>query len=366
LDAVSHQIERTEGKTFYCTHCDCYGYEGFGRGECNWCGSPSDASQCEHCARIPDINQMHHMTCMSCQQPMTETTVEQYYWRIGENYQNVAQAYADKPARECLKNYLVNALQNNEEGWAITRPGDAGLPMPALDNQPLHTWFMGLSGYHASVEEFLQAHPERGTFSDWWNTSTQLIHFLGFDCSYSHAIGYVAQQLNDPEGPPPGKFFTNRFLKLDGDDFSTSRGNAIWIRDMCTQYPSDSVRLFTALKAPETAVKNFVFDEFKTWHEDFFKALAQAIDQLPATRFSQDSGDDDWVIELQRAWDTHSNESTFSMSGMAECLCMLADRLIGSTLISSHFAWQTWAHMAQSICPNLANDIHKNLQGDFI
>ena len=49
-------------------------------------GTSSGASQCEHCARMPDINQIERMTCMSCNQEMSEVTVTQHVWKIGQNY----------------------------------------------------------------------------------------------------------------------------------------------------------------------------------------------------------------------------------------------------------------------------------------
>jgi methionyl-tRNA synthetase len=360
---VADQVVLRTGKVFYCASCECYGYEGFGRGHCNWCGTSSDASQCEHCARMPDINQMPSMTCMSCQQPMVETSVEQYVWRVGENYPAVAQVHKNKPMRQCLSDYLDTALSDVSEVWPITRPGDAGLQLDQLAQQPLHTWFMGLAGYQACVNSYLREYPERGSFAHWWNDQTQLIHFLGFDCSYSHAIGYVAQQLNDPQGPPPGQFITNRFLKLNGDDFSTSRGHAVWIRDMAAHYPADAIRLYTALFAPETAVKNFVQADFDLWFSSFFTPLALAVDAAGHAVLDAVAGDVeadplDSTEAFYQRWCEHASISQFSMAGMADALCGISDLLLGRSAIQSPKNWLRWAEMAQGLCPQLAAIIY--------
>lgn len=352
---VKHQIELRTRKTFTCPKCYCYGYEGFGRGICNWCGTSSDASQCEHCARMPDIEKMSEMTCMSCQQPMIEKQIEQFVWKIGENYDGIANAHKYLPARSCLTHYLDEALVNKDEVWAITRPGDAGLQLDELAEQPLHTWFMGLSGYKSCVKSFLREHPERGDFTDWWHDQTQLVHFLGFDCSYSHAIGYVAQQLNDPQGPPPGQFITNRFLKLDGDDFSTSRGHAIWIRDMTAKYPSDAIRLYTALHAPETHVKNFVQTDFELWFHSFFEPLAATIDNWTSTEEEKEAFN--LTEDYYNRWSQHATSESFSIVGMADTLCGLSDVLLGQTKNLSSKTWLRWAEMALPICPQLAASV---------
>lgn len=54
----------------YCEHCDKWGYEAFGRGNCDHCGSDSDASQCEECAHTPNASKMSNFRCKLCATPM--------------------------------------------------------------------------------------------------------------------------------------------------------------------------------------------------------------------------------------------------------------------------------------------------------
>jgi len=143
---VSHQVSLRPAKTFHCSACDLYGYEGFGRTHCNWCGTSSDTSQCEHCARVPDVEQITAMTCMSCQGPMSPVSVNLHVWDIGQNYPAVAAALRNQPQRACLTQFLDEVLADTRAQWQITRPGDAGLPVAALDYYPLHTWFLGMAG----------------------------------------------------------------------------------------------------------------------------------------------------------------------------------------------------------------------------
>ncbi len=355
LELVRDQIDVQERKTFYCESCDCYGYEGFGRGICNWCGTPSDASQCEHCARMPDINAMAAMTCMSCQEAMSPVTTVQHVWQIGQNYKAILEAHAEIPKRPCLEKYLNDALANSDETWGITRPGDAGLQLKELENKPLHTWFMGLTGYRSAVKSFLKEEPQRGTFEQWWHPDTQLVHFLGYDCSYSHAIGYVAQQLKDNTGPSVGQFITNRFLKLDGNDFSTSRGFAVWIKDITAQYPADAVRLYTALHAPETEVANFSMDHFKQWYRSFFTMLVKRLrhnwgtEDINTTEFDA----------IYKQWKIHSSMDDFSIAGMAQCLTTFSEQILSKGETVNRHHWLLWATMAESICPVLTQEIKR-------
>lgn len=357
---IAGQIELKAHKTFYCADCNLYGYEGFGRTECNWCGTSSDTSQCEHCARVPDVEQIAAMTCMSCQKAMQPVQVKQHIWKVGQNYPAVKAALRPRSLRPCLTNYLEEVLSNEHEQWPLTRPGDAGVSIAALDNYPLHTWFLGLSGYRSCVESYLAAHPERGEFAEWWSPDTELVHLLGFDCSYSHAVGYSSLLLADQTGPRPGTFITNRFLKLDGEDFSTSRGHAIWIKDLTGQYPADAIRLFSALTAPETAVSNFSREQFQDWYRQTF---------LPLIKQAEKVSDSGVVLTAEQQqhlrshpsrveWQLAASLEAFSIAGMARAALAFSEFIQADEALSAApEAWRVLAELVEPLCPDLAESI---------
>lgn len=269
-------LELKATPVFRCDACAVYGYEGLGRGHCNRCGASSDASQCEACARVPDVAHMQGMHCILCGGDMHRVPVTRYVWKIGAQYPAIAEALKALPKRAALETYLADVLRNTSDAWPVTRPGDAGLELDGYPDQPVNTWFMGLAGYQAALADYLAAHPERGAFDDWWTPDTQLVHFLGYDCSYSHAVGYTAQLLARPDGPRPGVYLTNQFLKLDGQDFSTSRGHAVWIREITAQHPVDAIRLYTALCAPENETRDFDRAAFEAWRKSTFDGIVAA------------------------------------------------------------------------------------------
>ena len=291
--------------------------------------------------------------------PMELAEVETYVWHLGRHYNKVAQAHAHQPIRSCLREFLADVLADEADTWSITRPGDAGLQLDSLDEQPLHTWFMGLSGYRATVDAFLEENPERGTFKEWWAPDTRMVHFLGYDCSFSHAVAYCVQQVCDPSGPPVGLFLTNRFLKLDGDDFSTSRGNAIWIRDIAGLYPSDAIRLYAAWFAPETGVRNFEMSEFRKWVEGVYRPLAQSVRDvartgIPSKPRGSDTGDYWRNSSSIAAWDRHADLDNFSIAGMAAAIIGLADEIAAAPRAERLAGWREFTRISAAICPNLA------------
>ncbi|MEZ5841968.1 MAG: class I tRNA ligase family protein, partial [Hyphomicrobiales bacterium] len=357
LNAVSADVERRPAPVHHCPACGKWGYEAFGRGKCNWCGSSSDASQCEHCARKPIAELMTDMTCIACGSPMELVDVDCHVWTLGRHYPAVAKAHAGQPIRQCLADFLKDSLADTSDNWIITRPGDAGLSLAASDGLPLHTWFMGLSGYRAAVVEYLAAHPERGSFADWWGPETKLVHFLGYDCSFSHAVAYAVEQISDPAGPPVGLFLTNRFLKLNGEDFSTSRGIAVWIKDMTGQYPSDAIRLYTAAFSPETEVKNFEMGHFRDWLAGVYKPMSLAARQARPNAKADRSA---FAASPALAkWRRHADLGEFSITGMAEAVLAFPAEIDAAPEEARAAGWAIFSEIAAPLCPQMT----RHLQG---
>jgi methionyl-tRNA synthetase len=361
------QLVRRADKVFYCDACNVYGYEGLGRSRCNWCGASSDASQCEACARAPDVNQIDDMTCMLCQHPMHPVTVSRWSWQMGKNFAALRQHYHAAPMRPALRFFLDDMLRQDDLEWGITRPGDAGLQLDAaigaMAAQPLHTWFMGIAGYRAALQAFLEQHPGRGTLADWWHEDTQLVHFMGFDCSFSHALGYAALQTLDREGPQPGICLTNQFLQLDGQDFSTSRGHAVWIREITGQHPIDAVRLFTALYAPENAPDNFDRARFETWRRNVFDRLFATVHAdlagPPAAGMAPAVPASAAVDAACAAWGRAATLAHFSMATMASAaLDVFAWLASQDDVAARRQYWPVFARLVSPLCPHMAQEIN--------
>ncbi|BCN13049.1 methionine--tRNA ligase [Ralstonia pseudosolanacearum] len=356
-------LELKATPVFRCDACAVYGYEGLGRGHCNWCGASSDASQCEACARVPDVAHMQGMHCILCGGDMHRVPVTRYVWKIGAQYPAIAEALKALPKRAALETYLADVLRNTSDAWPVTRPGDAGLELDGYPDQPVNTWFMGLAGYQAALADYLAAHPERGAFDDWWTPDTQLVHFLGYDCSYSHAVGYTAQLLARPDGPRPGVYLTNQFLKLDGQDFSTSRGHAVWIREITAQHPVDAIRLYTALCAPENETRDFDRAAFEAWRKAIFDGIVAAYTRdlsagaapsaaaLPAQLEQRIAG-------IRGQWARATSLGAFSIAGLAKAALDMAQLTMTECEPGQrHLGWRIFSEMVASVAPSTAAEI---------
>tara|TARA_B100000700_G_C15062076_1_gene866555 strand:- start:5281 stop:6567 length:1287 start_codon:yes stop_codon:yes gene_type:complete len=358
LNCVEEDLSEEQMCIPRCPKCQKWGHEAWGRGACNMCGASSDASQCENCAAKPDPQKMTEMCCINCGEAMEMAHQDAMVWALGRHFEAIAQKHATRGMRENLRTYLASWLNDTKDRWQITRPGDAGLPMERYSGDPVHTWFMGLSGYRAAIQEFLNQNPQRGSFEDWWSPHTEVVHFLGFDCSYSHAIGYAVQQHCDPNGPQVGRFLTNHFLKLDGDDFSTSRGNAVWIKDLTGLYPIDSIRLFTLLHAPEAKSENFSLTEYKRWHHESFLPLRNIMmSESEATDPKGSTWEDHPIIVAYRQ---AAQLDSFSPRLMAEMVMEFASEVYASLPTQRESGYRALRELAKPLMPTLGSMVSKD------
>lgn len=263
-----HDIKAIKSETAhapYCITCGVYGYEAFGRSTCEECGSSTDLSQCETCATQPVYNQQK-VSCILCGQPMKSFEVAREYIDVSKYHDLISSAQSRQKFRPRLTKFLDDQLTRHNRKWYIDRPHDSGITIQRDSTRNvIHTWFSGLPGYYASIKEYFSLSSGSGRSFD--PEEDRFSFFFGFDCSYSHAVIYPLLTLLTGNDPGKNEYYTNSFLKLNGDDFSTSRGTAIWVDDVLPKFDSDNLRLYLCIKSPEDKTENFVYDEFVKWED---------------------------------------------------------------------------------------------------
>ncbi|WP_246766078.1 methionine--tRNA ligase, partial [Pseudomonas syringae] len=183
-------IECRDSSEPYCPDCDVWGYEAFARGNCNYCGAESDASQCENCAQAPDAELMTDLRCKLCSQPSQWKNVHRAFLKLAGFKPQLRDRLLGQSWRKPLDSWLRDSLEHLHD-WGVTRPGDGGLDLQADGSCRVHTWFMGLAGYMAAFREYADRVGRPELFRQYWQSGQgTLVHFLGFDCVFSHAIVY--------------------------------------------------------------------------------------------------------------------------------------------------------------------------------
>ena len=164
---------------------------------------------------------------------------------------------------------------------AITRDLDWGIrvPLPGWEENPakrIYVWFDAVVGYLSASVEWArrQGDPER--WREWWNDPDALsYYFMGKDNITFHSQIWPAELLGHngqgsaggdqgPFGPLrlPTEVVSSEFLTLEGKQFSSSRGNVIYVRDVLERYQPDALRYYICAAGPETADADFTWAEF--------------------------------------------------------------------------------------------------------
>ncbi|MCI8210850.1 hypothetical protein AUC61_15045 [Pseudomonas sp. S25] len=340
-------IEFRDASEAYCAGCDVWGYEAFARGLCNYCGAESDASQCENCAQAPDSMLMTALHCKLCSQPVQWRNSHRAFLKLALFKPALRDRLLNRKWRKPLNNWLVETLEHLHD-WGVTRPGDAGLDLAEGDSCRVHTWFMGLAGYMAAFREHAAQIGKPHLFQQYWQSGQgTLVHFLGFDCVFSHAVVYPALLSVLDDLDVRQLFMPNQFLKLDGLNLSTSRNHAIWVADLVAQACADSARLYLAAVAPEECEGDFRLQHFQQWRaevfDDFFPALLEAgARQGGSSWWNGMCGPDAGLLEaLRLQWIKATQPELFSMKSMAgvllDVIAIAKTRLAEGRQVS-HFA----------------------------
>ncbi|KPZ03190.1 methionine--tRNA ligase [Pseudomonas syringae] len=318
-------IECRDSSEPYCPDCDVWGYEAFARGNCNYCGAESDASQCENCAQAPDAELMTDLRCKLCGQPSQWKNVHRAFLKLAGFKPQLRDRLLGQSWRKPLDSWLRDSLEHLHD-WGVTRPGDGGLDLQADGSCRVHTWFMGLAGYMAAFREHADRVGRPELFRQYWQSGQgTLVHFLGFDCVFSHAVVYPAQLTALRDIKVRQRFMPNQFLKLDGLNLSTSRNHAIWVGDLAREACVDSARLYLASIAPEESEGDFRLAQFHAWRtevfSEFFPALLEAGSNRDDHWWSGLCGADAGLLEALRVqWSKASEPAQFSMKRMAQVL----------------------------------------------
>lgn len=317
----------------FCQNCKIYGYEALARGTCNYCGSSSDPSQCETCARPPIIDQIEDFKCIQCGKKMSKIPVEQLFLNIEHYRDYLLKLYREKPLRPALRQFIDTVLSQHNMTWAITRPHEWGIEVPGDVTSILHSWFNGMAGYYGASVEWSHQQGDPNLYRSYWHTiSTSIIHFVGFDCSFSHAIAYPCLLREQKDCPTDIWIHTNAFFNLDGQNFSTSRKIVIWASEFLDYVSPNLLRFYLALVAPEQESADFRVKEFR---DTVNKKLVNSFNELMCIveNSMQVTVDEMPTIEyyarplslLREDWIAAASKSTFSMRRMGNVLVKLID-----------------------------------------
>jgi len=164
---------------------------------------------------------------------------------------------------------------------AMTRDLDWGIPVPieGWRDQPtkrFYVWFDAVVGYLSASIEWARRTGDPERWREWWNDpAARSYYFQGKDNITFHSLIWPAELLayagrGDKGGTPgeygvlnlPTEVVASQFLTMGDEQFSSSRGHVVYVRDVLRDYGPDPLRYFICAAGPESQDAEFTWSAF--------------------------------------------------------------------------------------------------------
>ena len=187
---------------------------------CEVCGAtyePTDLAEphCFICGNTPVLRESHH-----------------FYVKL-DNCRDFLRDFIENTGvlQEDMRNFVKSWIDEGLREWCISRDGPYfGFKIPGTDDKYFYVWLDAPIGYISSTEKWCKDNGKR--VEDYWasGSETKVVHFIGKDIVYFHALFWPVM-LKNSNFNLPSKIMVHGFLNVQGEKMSKSRGTFILARE---------------------------------------------------------------------------------------------------------------------------------------
>jgi methionyl-tRNA synthetase len=190
---------------------------------------------------------------------------------------------AQKHWRPNVRNFSLSLVRELKPR-PMTRDLDWGIriPVPGYsehEDKRIYVWFDAVIGYLSASVEWAHNRGEPEAWREWWqNPESRHYYFMGKDNIVFHSVIWPSILLGYEEGGElgarrgklqlPYDVVASEYLTMEGQQFSTSRDVAIYVRDFLSRYEPDPLRYYLTAAGPETQDTDFTWAEFVRRNND--------------------------------------------------------------------------------------------------
>jgi methionyl-tRNA synthetase len=203
----------------------------FIKGLCPKCEAEDQyGDSCEKCGATYSPTELKNpYSVLSGTEPIRKKTLH-YFFKLSECEEFLKEWIKNETLQPEAENKLKEWFDMGLQDWDISRDAPYfGFEIPDAPGKYFYVWLDAPIGYMASFKKFAQMN--NLSFDEFWNkdSTAELIHFIGKDILYFHALFWPAT-LNYANYRTPSKIFTHGFLTVNGEKMSKSRGTFITAR----------------------------------------------------------------------------------------------------------------------------------------
>ena len=227
----NNKIEAKEIEQFYDDKKNMFLPDRFIKGTCPKCKANDQyGDSCESCGTTySPTDLIDAYSVLTGSKPVKKKT-EHYFFKLSECESFLSEwTQSDTLQKEAL-NKLQEWFKAGLVDWDISRDAPYfGFEIPGAPGKYFYVWLDAPIGYMASFKNY--ADKNNLSYDEFWNkdSTTELVHFIGKDILYFHALFWPAT-LKYSGHRTPSKIFAHGFLTVNGEKMSKSRGTFITAR----------------------------------------------------------------------------------------------------------------------------------------
>mgnify|MGYP005674447753 FL=1 len=203
----------------------------FIKGTCPKCSAKEQyGDSCEVCgATYNPTDLIDAYSVLSGEKPVRKKT-DHYFFKLSECEEFLKEWMQSGPLQKEASNKLQEWFNAGLNDWDISRDAPYfGFEIPGAPGKYFYVWLDAPIGYMASFKNY--AEDKALSFDEFWKkeSKTELVHFIGKDILYFHALFWPAT-LHYSGYRLPSNIFAHGFLTVNGQKMSKSRGTFITAR----------------------------------------------------------------------------------------------------------------------------------------
>jgi len=267
-------IYKKEVQSFFCHKCNRHLPDRYIEGKCPYCNNEeARGDQCDECGKLLDPDDLINVKCKICGSIPEIKTVEHFFLALSKFEPKLKDwIKSNDHWKSSVIKFTQNWLNNGLNDRAITRDMSWGIKVPikGYDQKRIYVWFDAVIGYLAASKEWAKKNNQDEKWKEWWeNSDCKHYYFLAKDNIPFHSLiwpsilmGYNEKLQLAYDIP------ANEYLRLDGEQFSKSRGLAIWVPEIIKKIDVDALRYYLAINMPENKDSNWMWDDFIAKNND--------------------------------------------------------------------------------------------------
>ncbi|MDR0309355.1 MAG: methionine--tRNA ligase [Candidatus Methanoplasma sp.] len=258
-----------ETDQYYCPQCQKFLPDRYVEGTCLKCGAKDVRSdQCETCGTTFEPGDLIDARCIHCGKSPEVRPSNHFFLKLSMFSRQLEEYIGGMDHwRSNVKSYTMNWLKEGLIDTAVTRDMSWGVPVPipGWEDKVIYVWFEALIGYLSTSIEYSKKIGKPEYWKEYWrDPGTKHYYFIGKDNIPYHSIVWPAMLLGVGKLNLPYDIPANEYLTFKGEKLSKSRGGAIDIPSVLSEYDADAVRYYLSVNMPDTHDADFTWSDFRT------------------------------------------------------------------------------------------------------